>query len=354
MKTLIGILLVVLATLGSSHYFLFSESRLFTNTPFWQQDNFKKSELIKKELSLLQQGQLNEKIKTYLPVLWWHPDEKFKSSDPASVFSKSEIWFKQLSSILPFISVREVKVAKITDSSWKSVEFENFKPVDVVSRLHESKGLNKGYSGFELRYDINEEQPENPPLMWRLSKHPVFEKIQTENPQEMFLPLEIWYFSAYNYTDIHFGFHDGDWESMLVLFKVTDIDNSLSFSVALISLSAHGHTVWHCPKNFNYVDSHFEVFSALGTHATYKDEGVHLRIYPDRTGKGTAWQTWNNTRSLYNEPYYGFSGSWGRTSYVEFQNGPIAPGPDFKYLPREMNLEKAVQQIKQAYENCLP
>ena len=352
MKIAMFVFLIVLSMLGSSHYFLFSDSRIFTNIPFWKTSAFSKTELIKKEIDQLEQGLLNEKIKTYLPVLWWHHDEKFKSSDPAFVFLESEIWFKEVFEYLPFILKNEVKVANAKDGNWQNLKVENFKPTDVVTRLHELGGLKKGRAGFELRYDINTEQPNNPPLMWRLSKHPIFEKIQNENPNEFFLPLEIWYFNSYNYTDIHFGFHDGDWESMLILFKVTEVDKILQYTTSLISLSAHGHTVWHCPKNFNYSDTHFEVFSALGTHATYKDEGIHWRIYPDRTAKGTKWETWNNTRSLYQEPYYGFSGSWGRTSYIDIQNGPLPPGPDFKYLPRETNSEKAFTQLKQDYDKC--
>jgi hypothetical protein len=57
-------------------------------------------------------------------------------------------------------------------------------------------------------------------------------------------------------------------------------------------------------------------------------------------------------RSLYLENYYGFSGSWGRTSYIDFQNAPIPPGPDFKYLPREIDTEKAYQQLMIVADSC--
>jgi hypothetical protein len=357
MKIVISGLFIILSALGSSHYFLFTPSRIFLNQPFWQASNFNKSESIKQELIQLENGVLNEKIASHLPVLWWHPAEKFKSTDPSIVFENSEIWFKELSGALPLISKNFIRVADVKNSDWRNLKIENYKPTDVVTRLHELSGLKNGYAGFELKYDINLSQPENPPLLWRLSKHPIFEKIQTQNNNELFLPLEIWYFSTYNYTDIHFGFHDGDWESALILFKVSEQisgqNSALEFSPWLISLSAHGNTVWHCPNDFNYLEKRFEVFSALGTHATYKDEGTQWRIYPDRTAKGTKWETWKNTRSLYQEHYYGFSGSWGRTSYIDFQNGPIPPGPDFKYLPRETNLEKAYFQLKQASEKCL-
>lgn len=352
MKIVMLGLFVILGLLGSSHYFLFTSSRIFTNPAFWQSTSFNKSNLIKQELVQLENGFLNEKIKTHLPVLWWHPNEKFKSSDPALVFEKSEIWFKEISEIAPLFSTKLIKVSGVQNADWRSLQVEGFKATDVVTRLHETGGIKKGYAGFELKYDINAEQPESPPLLWRLSKHPVFQKIQTDNPNEFFMPLEIWYFSTYNYTSIHFGFHDGDWESILILLKVTEQNNSLDFTPWLISLSAHGHTVWHCPKNFNFVDNRFEIFSALGTHATYKDKGLHWRIYPDRTANGSRWETWKNTRSLYNEPYYGFSGSWGRSSYVDFQNGPIPPGPDFKYLPREMNTEKAFLELQKSAATC--
>lgn len=353
MKIVVSCLLIILGLLYGSHYFLFTSSRVFLNQPFWHNSHFNKTELIKQELLKLEEGILSEKIKAQLPVLWWHPEEKFKSADPLIVFENSEIWFKELSSAFPLITKKYEKVAIIKNSDWRSLQVAGHRASVVVTRLHETSGINNGYSGFELKYDINAEQPESPPLMWRLSKHPVFEKIQSDNPNELLLPVEIWYFSTYNYTDIHFGFHDGDWESVLMLFKMSMQNNSLDFSLSLISLSAHGETVWHCPKNFNYLNERFEIFSALGTHATYKDEGLHWRIYPDRTAKGAQWQTWKNTRSLYQEPYYGFSGSWGRTSYIDFQNGPISPGPDFKYLPRETNLEKAHLQLKRASEKCL-
>jgi hypothetical protein len=352
MKIAVTALLIILGLIGSSHYFLFTPSRIFLNEGFWKLEGFNKSASIKQELQQLESGLLNEKIASQLPVLWWHPEEKFKSSDPALVFENSEIWFKELSGLLPIFSKTYLKISEPQNVGWRNLNFENFKPTDVVTRLHELGGIKKGFAGFELRYDINAEQPQNPPLLWRLSKHPVFEKIQSTNNQEFFLPLEIWYFTTYNYTDIHFGFHDGDWESSLILFKVVEENNQLTFAPWLISLSAHGHTTWHCPKNFSYSDGRFEIFSALGTHATYKDAGIHWRIYPDRTEKGTKWETWQNTRSLYNESYYGFSGSWGRTSYIDFQNGPIPPGPDFKYLPREMDVEKAYHNLKKSMEAC--
>lgn len=352
MKIVMLGLFVILGLFGGSHYFLFTDSRVFTNSPFWHTTSFNKSTLIKQELMQLESGSLNEKMKAHLPILWWHPNEKFKSSDPALVFENSEFWFKEISELVPLVSKKLIKVSDVKNADWRSLQVEGFKATDVVTRLHETAGIKKGYAGFELKYDINAEQPESPPLMWRLSKHPIFEKIQNDKANEFFLPLEIWYFSTYNYTDIHFGFHDGDWESTLILFKVIEQNNSLDFKPWLISLSAHGHTVWHCSKNFNFVDGHFEIFSALGTHATYKNEGIHWRIYPDRTAKGTKWETWRNTRSLYTEAYYGFSGSWGRSSYVDFQNGPIPPGPDFKYLPREMNVDKAFLELQKSAAAC--
>ena len=352
-RNLIIFVFAIFATcLITQDFYLMTDSRIFSDSPFWENPEFKKEIFQHKLFKEILNGQLPESVISQLPVLWWHPEERFKASDPLPVFLSSRLIYRELIPYFPFLTKTRIDYGQINAIDWRSVNEAGAGPTSIVTRLHETGGIKKGYAGFELHYDPTLQNNQNAPLLWRLSKHPVFADLQPESPTEALVPIEFWYHMTYNYTSIHFGFHDGDWESFLFLFKVEKKDNELHFSPWMVSVSAHGHTTWRCFHNLTKHDNRPELFSALGTHATFIDEGIQPRLYPDRTARGENWKTWLNTRYLPKEPYYGFSGSWGRTSYVDFQNGPIPPGPDFKYLPRETEKAAAKKSFARVASGC--
>lgn len=333
---------------------IFCDSRLLNNEDIWQSLLTNKHESINNLINDLKSGMTHDFILNNAPAIWWHPTEKYKASDASELLQTTEIQFRELNYYIPFITSEFVNLGPFKNPDFKSINYNGYTPLDEVTRLLENKGIKNGFAGFELKYDADQILKQPAPLYWRLSQHPLFEKIQNSSPDELFLPIEYWYHHAYNYTGIYFGNHDGDWESTLYLFKAKFINNQIEFIPIMISTSAHGGSTWHCPESLNKIDSRFELYSAVGTHATYTRAGYHWRfIYPDRTAKGELWQAWKLVKPLVKEDFFGFSGSWGKTSFIYFQNAPIPPGPKFKYLPTEMNADSALADYLKARNSCI-
>lgn len=354
MKKIVSLISIAVLIIGFYLYarnqILMTESSLISDKTYWQEISKQKSTALQNLIMQFQSGNLSPASQTLLvqhaPKVWWHTRELFPAQDPLVFFQDSELWFREVLPFFPFWTKREVPVSSDT-SNFLTTKFETFSTVQPVSRLLEKQGLLAGLAGFELRYSTNIKSSSTAPLLWRLSHSELFKTVQPAASNELYLPIEFWYFSPHNPVDIYIGTHNGDWESFLILFHVTDSTASagnteLSFTPLYYNTSSHGNSSWHCPEEIQIEDQRWQLFSALGTHATYTQDQVQWRIYPDRTGRGAAWDTWLNLRPLVQEAYYGFSGSWGRTSWIHFMNAPLGPGPLFKYLPRS-SLQKSQQ-----------
>jgi hypothetical protein len=263
------------------------------------------------------------------------------------------LWYRKINRLFPFVNDELVDLGKFDPATFHTLIHDGHTPADDVTRLMETGGIENGYAGFELRYDpyITPKLPA--PLFWRLGHHPLFEKIQPDDPNRAFVPVEFWYHFNYNDTRWVVANHFGDWESVLFVFDVRSENGKISAKPVVVATSAHGGSHWHCEKNLSHRGEKAELFDAWGTHATYAEPGTHWRIiYPDIAAKGEAWETWKLMRPIVKENFYGFSGSWGETSYVYYQNAPLPPGPHFKFLPADGNLENSVSDFKKILKDC--
>lgn len=329
---------------------LFRKSRFVKDTDIWSEIGKTKNSELQNVLVQLGKGDIQPWIESAAPVIWWHQREKFKAVDPLETFLSSELWYRETHRFFFFLNQREDFLGAIATTDRKDMFVENTSPFTHFSRLFENAGLKNGHAGFELRYDIKKISP--PPLLWRLSLSPLFRDLQSPNENELLVPIEFWYFINHNPIPIYFGTHNGDWESFLILFKISLVGETVSAQVKHVYTSAHGGGQWRCPKDLEYSQNRLQLFSALDTHATYTKPGIQWRLYPDRTGRDTAWETWHRLRALVKEPYYGFSGSWGETSFIHWMNGPVSPGPNFKFLPASEEAQSR-SQWERFQKNCI-
>lgn len=190
--------------------------------------------------------------------------------------------------------------------------------------------LNSGEWGAHfLKIEGKIEDSASAPVLWRLG--------EVISPTRIL--LEYWYHYAYSKAGkFGLGDHQGDWEGMSVVVELDPSAGEADRPIALF-LAAHEGGAWHCASKLGWVQDtqgqlHPEVFAALGTHATYPSPGIfRTSCLIDRTGRGQAWDSWNQMRPLALEPYYGYSGAWGDVSWIPYMTGPRAPGPK-KAIPR--------------------
>jgi hypothetical protein len=98
--------------------------------------------------------------------------------------------------------------------------------------------------------------------------------------------------------------HEGDWEGIRV-----DLDgHDQAVDVAYF---AHGENVKPVPwAQVKTQDGHPVVFSALGSHGSFRTAGAKLGTF-DRTGAGSLWATWQLVANARAQPWYGYGGAWG-------------------------------------------
>lgn len=324
---------------------VFTDSRIISNSEIWNQISAKKSENLARVIRQLRDGDNLSWLEKATPVLWFAKSERYPPSDPAELFEHTELWYREVNVKLPYWTVIEKRIENGTGYGDHSAN-------DVVTRLFERGGIASGTAGFEMHYDADQKFKKPAPLLWRLGLFPLFGEIQPASANLVFLPMEFWYHSTYNYTGIYFGNHFGDWESFLILFAASDINGKIEVNPVAYHTSAHGGGTWHCKKDLTFENGRLQLFSAVGTHATYATPGLHFQgLYPDIARRDVAWNAFEHLRPLVREPYYGFSGSWGATSFVHWMNGPIPPGPKFKFLPG-VEPEKARAQFNEFIASC--
>lgn len=286
------------------------------------------------------------------PQLWWHSQENQAQSDPFDFLHRSELRFYQSYtgfSLYPKTDQLVMAEGKINAETLA----KNYS--QSLLRPFEKKGLDEGRSGYYLNYKgpeetvlrnplTSEKSLQKAPLFWRVSRHPDIELLQNQDPNAVILLLEFWYHSVSNPIPTYLGSHQGDWESFafLVHFKISNPNQKLTYKVLKIYLSAHTQGRWACPSEAEKSEGtdpvRFQLYSALGTHATYLHAGAgDMGLLKDHMEKGIPWETWKWLSPLQLEPYYGFSGAWGKAHFHWSMTGPVPPGPHYKNLP---NMEK--------------
>ncbi|MGZ3691058.1 MAG: hypothetical protein ACXVAX_06130, partial [Pseudobdellovibrio sp.] len=191
---------------------VFCESRIVHNDNLWPDIAKNKTESIQKLITKLEQGETPDFLAPNAPVLWFHPDERYKATDPIELLSHSEIFYREVNKIFPFWTTEIVDLGPFKTPDFKDLKHNGFSPTDEVTRLLENGGIKNGLAGFELKFDPDVTMHNPAPLLWRIGFHPMFQNIQSSNGNEVLIPIEIWYHYNYNPTRTPVANHDGDWE----------------------------------------------------------------------------------------------------------------------------------------------
>ncbi len=334
MKWLVGLFLIVGLYFVALENLVYVNSSIHKNSSLWADVSLKKNAQLKQLLQNLQTGTAGPWLGETAPVLMWHEKERYFASEPLELLEHAELWYREIPYLFPFLSTEEIKMETVDLGRESKVLYKSQSPAQLVSRLYERQGLQKGLAGFELRYDPDRKLERPAPLLWRFSFSSVFASIQKDDPNHLYVPIEFWYHVANNFTGVFFGNHAGDWESFIIIFEVRQENSGLLIKPRYYYTSAHHGGSWHCAKDMTFENGRPLLYSALGTHATFTRPGTHwIGLYPDETGSSKPWETWKFLRPFVKEPYYGFSGSWGHTFLSHSMSGPIMPGPEFKYIP---------------------
>jgi hypothetical protein len=294
-------------------------------------------------------AELESLVSSYAPRIWWHPDDPFGPMDPLEFIENSSLWFRtplggdqkvtQKGAILP------EELGSRSTGQYAQEKHENHlitpAHANPVSHPHESGSR----AGFFMKYKGPLQDDERVkgrdradawrevPMLWKLGLLPP-ESFQSRlgDKNSQILLLEYWYHLAYSTPNLFgVGDHEGDWEGLAFLIEVEQLSGGkLQHKPIASFLAAHESGTWHCATDLQWIEEHGrrqpEVFTALGSHATYPAEGQFRNLFfPDRTKRGIAWDTWHHLRPLEQEPYYGYTGAWGRLGPLSFMSGPRAP-----------------------------
>jgi hypothetical protein len=187
-------------------------------------------------------------------------------------------------------------------------------------------------------------QPSSPaPWLWQKSGSRITDLLPQDARWDL---IEFWYFAPFNEAGLWFGFgdHESDWEGVALLLR----DGALKAAY----YSQHDGGQWYCAKDLEKDPlGRIVVYAALGSHASFPRPGIYRRglffLGSDEVAAGETLAM--ALRPLSGEPYAAFSGRWGRKSFLPWNNGPISPHPERKFLPRKTDAKEA-DWLK---ENCL-
>lgn len=253
-------------------------------------------------------------VSAFAPRVWWHKDEKYPASDPVEFVRHASLW----KSIGAGFSKRISAPQAFSPAALGKLGGDYF-------LRHEGEERGGGYSSAR------------PPMLWRLGEGKAAKAFCSPSATRVSVLIEYWYHEPFNYaTRVGIGNHEGDWEGGAMLVDL-NADGTRNFARLRAGfLSAHEGGSWTCGGEFQRVDTHPVVYSALGSHATYASAGEHEGpVLTDVTGAGRAWDAWRDLRPMVLEPYYGYRGRWGNLSMAKFMSGPEIPAVGEKFQPRD-------------------
>lgn len=127
-----------------------------------------------------------------------------------------------------------------------------------------------------------------------------------------------WLFYGYNdYTNKH----EGDWERIAV-----KVDGETPTGVTFWK---HEEPACYMPwDRMESANGHPVTYSAKGSHGSYPWEGLFSHTGgTDATTKGKTWNTWEHTRPVTAQRWWGYRGLWGDAG-PKFFSGIAGPNPD--------------------------
>lgn len=148
------------------------------------------------------------------------------------------------------------------------------------------------------------------------------------------------YFTFYPYNrgkefiKTMWGNHVGDWESVIVSISISD--DKTSITPTKVTYKAHSLDAETYPWEYvNKVElTHPVVYSAKGSHGTWKDSGSHkYNTFPaleDECSEGYQWKTWDNVAAFYYDKQLGLNTAWPAWMSTDYSNDgsgdPSVPG----------------------------
>jgi hypothetical protein len=126
------------------------------------------------------------------------------------------------------------------------------------------------------------------------------------------------YFFFYAFSRaLRIGNHQGDWERISVCLdgreRATGVIYYQHQSRAPIPWTAVGK-----------LGNHPIVYSARESHASYLTAGFK-RFPNDDREEGLIWPTWRELINVFDQPWYGFGGAWGKARGQSDFTGPLGP-----------------------------
>ena len=291
--------------------------------------------------------QLDQLVQAYAPRIWWHAADPFGPTDSLKFIQNSELWEKPILGRAKMLKARgEINAVELNRTGGSRQYLVNA-AIKKIERLNLSEPVKPAADLSDVA-----------PIFWKLSTHPVVGELQNRSDGHQRIILEYWYHTDYSHANLPLGIgnHQGDWEGMAVVVDLSlDEQNQLAHYPVALYYAAHEGGQWFCPSEVTWIDEsppeertgrslasvarpkrlHPEAFSAVGTHATYPKEGQFWSgVKTEQTRRDRAWNSWKWVTPLNNEPYLGFEGQWGDTSYLPTMSGPRLPGVSGKSLPK--------------------
>ncbi|HAR41365.1 MAG TPA: hypothetical protein DCS07_01835 [Bdellovibrionales bacterium] len=294
------------------------------------------------------QARAEELVAAYAPKYWFHADDT-GPSDPIQFIADSSLWFKEPGK--PDLMIAEQgKINPLELSrAWRNPG--PARPNDSFT----GAGLFLKLENIILPGNRSPAAPGAPssrvvvndwsraPLLWRLGP-----KIR----DDLFL-IEYWFHSHFSQGGpLGIGDHEGDWEGVAALVHAEFTEPGI-FAHRLVAMyfAAHEGGDWKCAEDLDWTQDETgrripEAYSARGSHATYSKSGRHWNYaLLENAPRGKAWDTVKNLRPLTLEPYFGFSGGWGKTNRWAFMSGPMPPS-SFKSMPGKSLLDRWIKVVE--------
>ena len=208
-------------------------------------------------------------IKTFLPYIWIHSQEKYYPYDIQNYIDNSELW------------CNKTFIGNYSNLTIDSITIYNNCPTQCY--LQPSETIKYGYHK-------------------NISKAPVYAYYSDFDD---YFEIKYLFFYSYNgaynilhlfnYLDINYGDHYGDLEHMTLRFtNQTNQSGRNIIKLDKIYLAAHTESEgeWLSPNQVKWKGSRPIIYSALNGHGSYSKMGCYNRIYGfanDYCNQGTLW-----------------------------------------------------------------
>ncbi len=246
-----------------------------------------------------------ELAQTYAPVLYFHPNERYRPQDVQVMLDHARM--RQVISGVEVTVSDPVIVADLASA-----------PADAYLDLWYGQDDTSGYLNYTAHgsyYDLNALR----------ATYPITAYARIAHAADGQVAIQYWLFYYYNDW---YNKHEGDWEMIQV-----ELDASGQPARAVYA-QHHGGTVRPWQAVGKVGDTHPKAYVALGSHATYfagdtlypqgaKVGSANIVVH-DRTGSGDPTTPGIQLISESDPAWLAFAGRWGERAFGDF-SGPTGP-----------------------------